>query len=120
MKITENQLQAYAETLWGEYCEIFPKLVNFDCPKIVLKTTMRKDAGECQQEDNVIRINKRFFKHYADNMLRVIIPHELAHQIDYNFNGLSERACGHSMEWAIIMIKIGLEPCIHHNMDWKK
>lgn len=120
MKITEAQLQAYAINLWDEYCEIFPKLVNFDCPKIVLKSTMRKDAAECQMEDNEIRVNKRFFKYYADNMLRVIIPHELAHQIDYNLNGMPKRECGHGMEWAIIMIQIGQEPYAHHNMDWKK
>ena len=120
MNLTQKQVQAYAECLWGEYCEIFPKLVSFECPKIKLCGKMRKDAGECQQDENYVRLNKRMLATFQDTMLREIIPHELAHQIDYNFNGFSERACGHGMEWAIIMVKIGLPPKTHHYMDWKK
>ena len=109
-------LQAKAETLWAEYCEIFPALVKFDCPKIVLNGRLTKCAGKNFTEDSIIHLGTKFFVKYSKNMLTVILPHEMAHQIDYNLNGWYAHKKHHGTPWIAVMVKIGQNPNPYHSM----
>lgn len=113
MKI-EN-IQELAESLWAEYCEIFPQLVKFDCPKIVYNNRFRSTAGVCYAWQNKIELASKFMLNNRKEMLTVILPHEMAHQIDFNLNG-DPSPYWHRPAWKLIMVKIGQNPARCHSM----
>lgn len=106
-----------AQNLWGEYCEIFPKLVKFDCPKITLNGRLSRCAGRNHCAENHIELGTKFFKNHEKNMLEVILPHEMAHQIDFNLNSWYDRKPHHGKDWILIMEKIGQKPDAYHTME---
>jgi hypothetical protein len=53
-------------------------------------------------------------------MTTIILPHEIAHQVDYNLFGTSEEKTGHGIMWQSIMLDYGLEPTPYHMMDIKR
>ena len=116
MIITNATLQQLALNLWDDYCEIFPKLTKFDCPKVIINNRLKSCAGRNFTEDNLIDLAGKFLTAYPENMLRVILPHELAHQIDYDLNGWYNRKPHHGKDWITIMVKIGQAPNPYHNM----
>lgn len=109
-------INGVAQNRWLEYCEIFPVLVAYDCPQIILNNRFTKTAGCCYQETNIIHISTKFLLAHETEMLRTILPHELAHQIDWNLYGLSEKKCGHGKNWQIIMVELGLAPNKYHSL----
>ena len=113
----KKELQKYAENLWLEYCLIFPKLVKYDCPDIILNNRFTKTAGCNYQEINVVHIAAKFMPKHKSAMLSVILPHELAHQIDFNLYGASEKKCGHGKSWCRVMEKIGLSATRYHSLE---
>ncbi len=112
-------LQKHTETLWDSYAEIFPALVKFDCPIIKINNRFTKCAGRNITEDNVVELGGKFLTQFPDNMLAVILPHELAHQIDFNLNGWFDRKPHHGKQWQVIMHKIGLPADPYHTMVLK-
>lgn len=114
-KLTQ-MVQGTAGVLWAEYCGIFTTLRVYPCPKIILNNRFTKTAGCCYQDQNIIHIATKFLEKYPHNILTEILPHELAHQIDFNLYGLSEKRCGHGIHWQRIMITIGLEPSKYHSL----
>jgi predicted SprT family Zn-dependent metalloprotease len=124
---TIKQLQAsqnawltmHTAKLWGDYCEIFPKLVKYNPPKIVLNNRLTRTAGRCFQELNVIDLGAKFFNKPMNKkpMLSIILVHEIAHQIDFNLYGLSEKKCGHGEMWCEVMVKLGLPPAKFHSLS---
>ncbi len=114
-----KKLQALAESLWETYCEIFPELVKFDCPTIKVNNRFTKCAGRNDSAENVVELGGKFIAQFPDNMLTVILPHEMAHQIDFNLNGWYDRKPHHGKTWQIIMTKIGLPADPYHTMVLK-
>ena len=112
-QIIINEIAAAA---WDRAIELFPKLVKFDCPKIVLCNRLSVTAGKNYQEENKIHLANKFFANNRPSMIHVILPHEMAHQIDYNLNGKSEKKCGHGKKWAEIMVKLGLPANKYHTL----
>ena len=115
-KIKNETLQQIAQNLWDEYCEIFPALVKFDCPKVTLNGRLSKTAARNFMETNEIEMGSKFFIKHTTNMLNVILPHEIAHQIDWNLNGWYPRKPHHGKAWIEIMVKIGHNPEPYHTM----
>ena len=109
-------LQKLTESLWGDYVEIYPKLVRFDPPKIILNNRLTKTAGYNWSEKNTIDLAAKFFVNNKANMLQVILPHELAHQIDHNLNGWHDTKKHHGRDWKAIMVDIGQAPNVYHTM----
>ena len=117
MKITQSILQALAENLWQEYCEIFPALVKFDCPIIVINNRFTRTGGCNYSDINRVDLAGKFFANNKKAMLEITLPHELAHQIDYNLNGWYKGKKHHNAQWMDIMIMIGLAPDVYHTME---
>ena len=111
-----KSLQILTDKLWDEYCEIFPRLVRFDSPKIIINNRYTKCAGCNMSDDNIIQMGGKFLKQYETNMIQVILPHEIAHQIDFNLNGWYDRKPHHGKMWIEIMNKIGQIPNPYHSM----
>ena len=108
-------LNRQAQIIWETYCEIYPRLVKFDCPQIKLNGRFTKTAGNCEVENNIINIGYKFFPKFHNEMFSVILPHEIAHQIDYNLNGLPKR--WHGKSWQDIMLAYGLPADPYHQME---
>mgnify|MGYP000394726023 CR=1 FL=1 len=115
-------LNNQAQIIWDNLCELYPRLTRYNPPIIELNGRLWRVAGLSHQESNIIELGYKFFAYspdYANNMVKVILPHEIIHQADYNLFGLSEAKCGHGIKWQEIMVNYGLSPDKHHNM-WIK
>ena len=109
--------------IWDNLCELYPRLTRYNPPIIELNGYLWRNAGLSLQEDNIVELGYKFFIHskaYYNNMINVILPHEIIHQADYNLFGLSEAKCGHGKKWCEIMINYGLEPNPFHSMEIKR
>lgn len=109
-------IQQYADNLWAGYQKIFPELKG-NCPKIIMSNRLTKSAGYNRSEENTVTLGTKFFVKHKDNMLNVILPHELAHQIDYNIFGWYKGRKHHNKEWCGIMMTLGLDPDPFHTME---
>lgn len=109
-------VQQLAENLWQEYCELFPALVKFDCPKIVINNRFTKCAGVNRSEMNQVDLAGKFLAKFQNQILTETLPHELGHQIDFNLNGWYARKPHHGKEWHAIMQKIGVPYSVYHSM----
>jgi predicted SprT family Zn-dependent metalloprotease len=49
-------------------------------------------------------------------MFTIILPHEIAHQADFDLFGESEKFCGHGVKWAEIMLQLGLPANKYHDL----
>jgi predicted SprT family Zn-dependent metalloprotease len=119
LQISQNVwLKNHTVMLWDSYCEIFPKLVKFQPPIVILNNRLTRTAGRCFQADNKIDLGAKFFAKASNKpiMLSVILVHEIAHQIDYNLNGESELKCGHGKKWCKIMVQLGLPANKYHSL----
>ena len=109
--------------IWDNLCELYPRLLKYNPPVIILNNRLWRNAGLSHQESNIIELGYKFFAYspdYANNMIKVILPHELIHQADYNLFGLSEAKCGHGNNWKMLMLQYGLSPDIYHSMEIKR
>ena len=116
MKTLHHQIEIITEGIWLALSESYPKLVRFDQPKIVLCNRLTRTAGKCYQEENRIHLGNKFFVNNRSAMLFEILPHEIAHQADFNLFGLSEKKCGHGKKWSEIMVKLGLPANKYHSL----
>ena len=112
-KVTIN---LYAQKLWASYKKIFPELKG-DCPEIILSNRLTKTGGYNQSEDNTVTLGNKFFANNRHAMLTITLPHELAHQIDYNLHGWYKGKKHHGSNWCGIMMILGLEPDPYHHME---
>jgi len=106
--------------IWDTLIEIYPTLMAYDVPKVKLNPYFWRCAGQCFQEDNVIELGYKFFKHgnkTFNTMIDVILPHEIIHQADWNLFGPSEKSCGHGSKWCEIMVNYGLPADKFHSME---
>jgi predicted SprT family Zn-dependent metalloprotease len=119
----ELRLNSKCESIWETLAEMHGRLVRFNPPKIKLDGRLWRTAGMCHQEENFIRLGYKFFLHseqYNRQMLSVILPHEIIHQADFNIFGMSEKICGHGVNWCNLMVQYGLKPEKHHSMEIKR
>ena len=115
-----NILNNQTLIIWDNLCELYPRLTRYNPPIIEINGRLWRNAGLCHQEINTIELGYKFFAYspdYAKNMTKVILPHEIIHQADYNLFGLSEAKCGHGNNWQAIMINYGLSPDKYHSME---
>lgn len=115
-----NVVARRVDRVWGELCEIHPKLTRLDPPKIKLNNRLYRTAGRCWQDARMVDLGVKFFEHsreYGIIMLNVILPHELIHQADYDLFGDSDKKCGHGANWRMLMVQYGLKPNPFHNME---
>lgn len=111
-------IQKRAFTIWKTLRELQPKLYGFDVPTIILDNRSWRRAGSCYQLARKITISSKFYDAgYSTRMNKVILPHELIHQADYDLFGESDKVCGHGTNWCMLMVQYGLEPDKHHSMD---
>jgi predicted SprT family Zn-dependent metalloprotease len=106
-----------ADAVWLEFCEIYPRLIRLDRPVIIANNRFTKTAANCEVENNRINFGMKFMPKFENEMLNVILPHEIAHQIDYILHGLPTGNRWHGKTWQEIMVKYGLPPNAYHTME---
>lgn len=118
-----NATNRQADRVWGTLCELRPRLVRYNPPKIVLNGRLWRTAGRCFQDTRTVDLGVKFFEHsrsYGIIMLTVIVPHELIHQADFDLYGESELKCGHGKNWRKLMLEYGLPDNPFHSMEIKR
>lgn len=113
----QDTIQKLCNTYWLRYCKVFPELLKFPAPTIHINNRLSKTAGYCWMEKNTIEFSSKYLAKFPDNMKFVILPHEMAHQIDYNLNGWYPRKHYHGKPWIVIMTKIGQPAEPYHTME---
>jgi predicted SprT family Zn-dependent metalloprotease len=114
-------LQIKANTLWVSYAQILPNLAKFECPKIIINNRTYRTAGQCIVGDNEVQLSGKLLTIHYDRMLSEILPHELIHQIDYNFNKkVWTIRNAHSKRWVDIGVKLGIELHTYHTLEYIK
>ena len=111
-----NRINHIAANVWGNFAEIYPALVRYDVPKIILCNRLTRTAGKCYQFERKIHLGHKFFAKNHNEMVLTILPHELAHQVDFDLFGESEKSCGHGKKWQKIMVQYGLAPNKYHSL----
>ena len=112
----KSQWQNLAESYWFAYRKIWPILAKHPCPTIEINNRFTATGGVNYSQLNLVKLSGKFMNNNLETIARVILPHELAHQIDFILHGWKHGARHHRDSWKIIMVKIGLEPDIYHNM----
>ena len=110
-------IQAQATKIWVRYTNIYTRLALFPMPVIKLNNRLTKTAGRCFMEANVIDLGTKFFNNNYDRMIAEIMVHEIAHQVDYNLNGVPAGNRWHGKTWQDIMLNYGVEPNTYHDME---
>ena len=116
----QTVLDRRADAVWNDLCELRPRLVRFNPPKIKINGRLWRTAGRCFQDARKVDLGAKFFEHsqkYAIIMRTVILPHELIHQADFDLYGESEKSCGHGKNWRKLMLEYGLPDDPFHSME---
>jgi predicted SprT family Zn-dependent metalloprotease len=106
-----------ADKVWHDFTLLYPQLIRFNKPTIQLNGRFTKTAGRCWMETNHIEIGTKFVIAHYDQIMGETIPHEIAHQIDFNLNGTPRGNRWHGPTWQRIMQSYGLPPETYHSMD---
>lgn len=117
MDSTLKMINIKADEVWESYCEIYPQLIRVDRPVIIPNNRFTRTAACCEVERNVIHWGMKFMTQHTAQMLAVIMPHEMAHQIDYILHGLPKNNRWHGKTWQKIMVNYGLPADPYHSMD---
>lgn len=105
-----EKVQVYGQKHWNRFCSIYPELKEFPIPILELNGRFTRTAGMCMQRINTIELAYKLFAVDGPLMLHDVLAHEIAHQVDYNLFGESEKRCGHGKRWVSIMKAYGLKP----------
>ena len=115
----QKTLDYKAEAVWQRLARLHWALAGFDVPKVKLNGRLYRTAGRCYQDQNLVELGTQFFQHsdaWHNEMLQVILPHEIIHRADYVLYGESEKKCGHGKNWQRLMVQYGLPPAKLHTM----
>ena len=110
-------VQIEAGKIWVRYTKIYSGLARFEKPTIKLNGRLTKTAGRCFMESNYIDLGTKFMLAHYDRMIGEIMVHEIAHQVDYNLNGVPEGNRWHGRNWQKIMLAYGVDPVTYHDME---
>ena len=110
---------AHCRTVWSTLRLQHAALARSPMPEIGINARLKASAGRCFPSLNLVEFGPDFLLHsteYTQLMFKVIIPHELIHQADYNLYGESEFVHGHGKNWTRLMLQYGLPADRYHPM----
>jgi predicted SprT family Zn-dependent metalloprotease len=116
-------LQEHADIVWLDFCQIYPALKFSPVPKIILSNRLTKTGGYMNWDKTEIVLARKLlvFRQNSKIYFDVIIPHELAHYVDYILNGIiyadDPPSTHHRPSWQAIMRKYGLPPDMYHSLE---
>jgi predicted SprT family Zn-dependent metalloprotease len=112
-----RRIEHHADLTWYKFCAIYPELRIIERPVIVPNYRFTKTAANCAVETGTINWGMKFMQRNEMEMLTVIMPHEMAHRIDFVLNGEPKNNRWHGPAWQKIMLKYGLPADPYHTME---
>lgn len=106
-----------------ECFQIAEKFYNrsFSRPKNIFFKRNGAVGGHCNYSKSELMFQLDFAEAYSENYLKQIVPHEVAHWIDWELYGWSKvngRVIHHGKSWKFIMRRVyGLDPERCHSYD---
>lgn len=116
----QMELERIFDPIWDRFLMLYPDMNRFNRPRIIFNNRLKSTAGNCMVEHSIININTKMFIANKSEFISDTIPHEAAHQIDWNINKLiyiNKRIPWHGKNWQNIMIKYGIEPNMYHSYE---
>ena len=119
MKITPEILTRHGLDRWRVFKALYPNIG--EAPTFTLSRRLRVTIANCDHANRVIDFRENLFSTHGRLMLVTVLPHELAHLVDYDLHGDTSKTWenqGHSETWCNIMLNYGLEPnrFLHHSL----
>lgn len=108
----EQKLVRFANDAWNRFFAIYPRL-NTMIPAIAFNNRLKTTAGYCYHLRREIQISRELFEEHTEHFRKIIIPHELAHQVAFD---LYNKDCGHGPLWKQVMVAYGIPPDRLHTL----
>ena len=116
----QPELNQILDVIWDRFLMLYPDMNRFNKPTIVFNNRLKVCAGRCLVETNTIQISTKLYLENRTDFIENTIPHEVAHQVDFNINQYdwrNKRVPWHGKNWQYIMIKYGIEPNMYHSYE---
>lgn len=107
------------DNAWNRFVFLYPGISKFARPHLTFSNRMTKTAGFCVVETGEIRLSNKYLIQHLDTMMREILPHEIAHYVDFLLHGMPINNRWHGPTWQKVMLKYGLAPETYHRMILK-
>lgn len=101
---------------WLKLCALYPALKPEQMPIIQFNGRLTKTGAWVYVTERVIEVSRKLYQGNEDEYANVLIPHELAHQADFDLYGMPKRGQDHKGTWIEIMQALGLPPDRYHNL----
>jgi len=106
-------------TLWTKHTwmrldKMYPGQLG-TMPTVEISNRMKTTAGYCYWERRHTKYSLELLSQYPEEFRLETIPHELAHQVNWDLFRPAGNGC-HDANWKQIMINLGLQPNRCHDM----
>lgn len=111
----QNVANRRRDILWNKACAIWPKLTKYPVPEIKLNNRLKTTGGRAWyiehntgEMEYLVDLSTELFWEYTENYISEIIPHEIAHLVDYIVNGIYWKTVkqSHGPLWQAVCIKL--------------
>jgi Uncharacterized protein conserved in bacteria len=104
---------------WLKFCQLFPQLELSTMPDIQFNNRLRTTAARAHTDIRLVEVASKLYVGNEQEYANVLIPHELAHQIDVDLFGDpgDTDSLHHGPTWQRIMVAYGLPPDRYHNLQ---
>ncbi len=99
---------------WARLEKMWPGRLG-PCPSVEISARLKTTAGFCYWEKRATKYSLDLFCEYPEIFRMDTIPHELAHQANWDMFRPTGNGC-HDSNWALIMARLGLEAKRCHSM----
>lgn len=113
----EQELRITMLYVWERFVLLYPELRR-PCPALIISNRLKTTVGYNRPEDRTVTMAAKLWAIEA-NRAEIVehwIPHEIAHQVDYDLHGYPKGNRWHGPTWQRIMRRYGLEPTTYHNL----
>ena len=113
--IAELQVEATKAVafIWEKFKALYPELRKHTCPTVSINNRLKTTGGRAGGFlGNQIELSAELYFYNQEEFYREIIPHEIAHLVDYMLTG----NMGHGPTWKSIMQAYGLPGDRLHNL----
>lgn len=104
----------WTQATWKRLELMYPGMLGA-CPVVQINNRLKTTAGRCWWEMRIIEYSYELFAEHTENFRMDVIPHELAHQANWDLFKPAGNGC-HDKGWIMIMIRLGLQPDRCHDM----
>jgi SprT protein len=102
-------IQQCLDTVLGEDTAKYFKII------VEFKSGIKTAAGLAYQAEHRIVLNEALFLNNKEEFFNQIIPHEVAHILQYVLYPAEK--LHHGRRWKGIMLQLGLSPSVYHDLD---